>query len=156
MAETTQITFTIENQLYGIEIMDVRAVEKPEGISPVIGAPGFIKGVLHLRGEFIPVYSIRNKFGLPARPVDDETKLIVVNLETFSVAIEVDEVGGIAKIEDTEANNRPAMLNSVTTQFVGHVAELNGKIILLIDLNHLMPEEERQAMLEMLELGKES
>lgn len=156
MAETTQITFTIENQLYGIEIMDVRAVEKPEGISPVLGAPGFIKGVLNLRGELIPVYSMRSKFGLPVRPIDDETKLIIVNLDAFSVAIEVDEVGGIARILDTKASDRPMMLNSATTQFVGHVAELDGKIILLVDLKYLMPEDERQAMAEMLELGKES
>jgi purine-binding chemotaxis protein CheW len=155
MAESTQIQFLIENQNYGIDIMNVRAVERCEDISPVLGAPEYIKGVKNLRGELIPVYSIRNKFYLPNRPVDENTKLIIVNLDNHSVAIEVDCVVGITVVKETKAEARPGILNAANTDFVGRVAELDGKIILLIDLPSLIPPDERKAMIDMLEKGKE-
>ncbi|MDD5948385.1 MAG: chemotaxis protein CheW [Lachnospiraceae bacterium] len=155
MTDSTQIGFLIENQNYGIGIMDVRAVEKWENISPVLGAPDYIKGVLNLRGELIPVYSIRRKFCLPEREVDEATKLIIVNLPEMPVAIEVDSVVGIINVSEEKKTDRPRMLNTISTEFVGHVAEVNGKIILLIDLQHLIPQEERQTMVDMLETGKE-
>lgn len=156
MADSTQIGFQIENQNYGISIMDVRAVEKCENISSVLGAPDYIKGVLNLRGELIPVYSIRRKFCLPDRKVNDATKLIIVNLGDMPVAIEVDSVIGIITVAEEKTANRPRIISAANTEFVGHVAEVDGRIILLIDLQHLIPDEERQAMVDMLETGKEA
>lgn len=156
MAESSQISFMIENQNYGIDIMRVRAIERCDNISPVIGAPGYIKGVLNLRGELIPVYSIRNKFALPDKPLDASSMLILVNLEELSVAIMVDSVIGIINVMEKQVKPRPGMLSDVNTEFVGHVAELDDKkIILLISLSHLIPPVERQAMIDMLETGKE-
>lgn len=156
MAESSQISFMIENQNYGIDIMRVRAIERCDNISPVIGAPGYIKGVLNLRGELIPVYSIRNKFALPDKPLDASSMLILVNLDELSVAIMVDSVIGIINVMEKQVKPRPGMLSDVNTEFVGHVAELDDKkIILLISLSHLIPPVERQAMIDMLETGKE-
>lgn len=151
MATKTQISFMIEGQNYGLDIMSVRAIEKCENISPVIGAPSYIKGVLNLRGELIPVYSIRNKFALPERPYDEASKLIIVMLDQLPVAIEVDSVVGIINIEETKITERPNVLNNSSTSFIGHVAELDDKkIIVLISLKHLVTDEERQLMLDML------
>mgnify|MGYP004532984545 CR=1 FL=1 len=151
MATKTQISFMIEGQNYGLDIMSVRAIEKCENISPVIGAPSYIKGVLNLRGELIPVYSIRNKFALPERPYDEVSKLIIVMLDQLPVAIEVDSVVGIINIEETKITERPNVLNNSSTGFIGHVAELDDKkIIVLISLKHLVTDEERQLMLDML------
>ncbi len=151
MATKTQISFMIEGQNYGLDIMNVRAIEKCENISPVIGAPSYIKGVLNLRGELIPVYSIRNKFALPERPYDEASKLIIVMLDQLPVAIEVDSVVGIINIEETKITERPNVLSNTSTSFIGHVAELDDKkIIVLISLKHLVTDEERQLMLDML------
>lgn len=156
MAESSQISFMIDNQNYGIDIMSVRAIERCDNISPVIGAPNFIKGVLNLRGELIPVYSIRSKFALPDKPYDNNTMLILVKLEELSVAIIVDSVVGIINVMEKQVRSRPEILSDVSTDFVGHVAELdNKKIILLISLPHLIPAAERKAMIDMLETGKE-
>jgi purine-binding chemotaxis protein CheW len=87
--------------------------------------------------------------------VDENTKLIIVNLDNHSVAIEVDCVVGITVVKETKAEARPGILNAANTDFVGRVAELDGKIILLIDLPSLIPPDERKAMIDMLEKGKE-
>ena len=156
MGETKYIHFTVNHQNYGIDIMDIRAVEKYENVSPVIGAPSFVKGVLNLRGELIPVYSIRRKFNLPDRAIDEETKLIIVNLEEMAVALEADSVVGILTIEEGRINKRPRIMQDSATNFIGHVSEVDGKIIIVIDLEALLPKEERKAMLDLLEQGKES
>ena len=156
MGETKQIHFLVNNQNYGIDIMDIRAVEKYDNVSPIIGAPSYVKGVLNLRGELIPVYSIRRKFNLPDRPVDDEMKLIIVNLPEMAVALEADSVVGILTVEESRASKRPRMLENTATSFIGQVSEVDGKIIIMIDLEALLPKEERKAMLDLLEQGKES
>ncbi len=154
MAEVAHISFTIDNHSYGLDIMNVRAVENYANISSVIGAPAYVKGVLSLRGELIPVYSIRNKFSLPNRKPDSNTKLIVVNLNELSVAMEVDAVEGIINVPMEQTTAKPGVLNSGNTDFVGHVAEINGKVILLLDLGCLITEEERSIMLEMIKKDK--
>ena len=156
MGETKQIHFLVNNQNYGIDIMDIRAVEKYDNVSPIIGAPSYVKGVLNLRGELIPVYSIRRKFNLPDRPVDDEMKLIIVNLPEMAVALEADSVVGILTVEEGRTSRRPKMFENTATRFLGQVSEVDGKIIIMIDLEALLPKEERKAMLDLLEQGKES
>ena len=156
MGETKQIHFLVNNQNYGIDIMDIRAVENYDNVSPIMGAPSYVKGVLNLRGELIPVYSIRRKFNLPDKPIAEETKLIIVNLEEMAVALEADSVVGILTIEENRASRRPGMLHGSATSFIGHVSEVDGKIIIMIDLEALLPQEERKAMLDLLEQGKES
>lgn len=155
MRETTQIQFLLNQQNYGIDIMEVRSVEKYEKVSPVLGAPEFVKGVLNLRGELIPVYSVRRKFRLPDCNIDDETKLLIVKINEMSVALEVDKVIGIVNVSEKETEKRPQIFDRQDTDFVGKVADLNGNIIILLDLASLITEKEQKAMKDMLDRGKE-
>ena len=156
MGETKQIHFVINNQNYAVDILSVRAIEKYENVSSVMGAPRYMKGVLNLRGEIIPVYSIRRKFQLPDIAENNETKLIIVNLEHMSVALEADSVVGIITMIEENASKRPKILEGTATGFMGHVAEVDGKIIIVLDLDALIPMTERKQMLDILEQGKES
>ncbi len=155
MAEITQVTFILNNQRYGIEILNVRAIERCEGISPVLGAPDYIEGVVNIRGEMIPVYSISRKFSLATRPIDSESRLVIVNLPELPVAILVDGIEGIVNVTESHTAERPKLMEVSATNFVGRVVEVDKKIMLLLDMNSLIPKEERKAMIDMLTKGKQ-
>ncbi len=155
MAQITLVRFGLSNQEYGIDILHVRAIEKCEGISSVLGAPDYIEGAVNIRGEMIPVYSISRKFSLVSKPVDDESRLIVVNLPELPVAILVDSVEGIVNVTEQHQTDRPKIMQQEATGFVGRVIEVEKKIMLLIDIDSLIPEVERKVMLDMLTKGKD-
>ena len=154
MAQITLITFGLNSQKYGIDILHVRAIEKCEGISSVLGAPDYIEGAVNIRGEMIPVYSISRKFSLSSKPVDADSRLIIVNLPELPVAILVDSVEGIVNVTEKHQADRPKIMQQEATGFVGRVIEVDKKIMLLIDIDSLIPEKERKAMLDMLTKGK--
>jgi purine-binding chemotaxis protein CheW len=154
MAQITLIKFGLNNQKYGIDILHVRAIEKCEGISSVLGAPDYIEGAVNIRGEMIPVYSISRKFSLVNKPIDDDTRLIIVNLPELPVAVLVDSVDGIVNVTESHQADRPKIMQQEATGFVGRVIEVDKKIMLLIDIDSLIPENERKAMLDMLTKGK--
>ncbi|MCR4716990.1 MAG: chemotaxis protein CheW [Lachnospiraceae bacterium] len=154
MAEITQVTFLLNNQKYGIDILNVRAIEKCDGITSVLGAPDFIEGVVNIRGEMIPVYSISRKFSLVTKPLDEESRLVIVNLPELPVAILVDSVEGIVTVSESHTTTRPKMMEQTATSFVGRVVELDKKIMLLLDMDSLIPQAERKAMIDMLTKGK--
>ena len=101
MAEALKpIVFRVGNELYGIDIQYVNAIEKDQDIVRVPNASSSIKGIINLRGDIIPVYSLRDKFKLPQAPGD--TKLIIANLPDMKLAIEVDEVEEIDDLQEDE------------------------------------------------------
>lgn len=152
--ESQQISFEIRGQLYSLDINQVLAVEQAAGISPVLGAPDYIEGVITLRGDVIPVYSVVNKFHLGGEyPAD--SRLLLVKLGEMTVAVHVDSVIGIINVPEEHITGRPKMISASGTDFVGHVEEVDGKILLVLELDRLIPKEERQEMQDLLDAGEE-
>ena len=77
MAVVKGILFHVGNEVYGIGILNIRGIEKVANIFPIPNAPSYISGIINLRGDVIPVFNLRDKFGLPSEPVTDATKLII-------------------------------------------------------------------------------
>ena len=86
------LLYYIDDVLYGIEIQYVIEIIGIQQITVVPGVPGFVKGVINIRGKVVPVISMRNKINQPDIPYDDKTCIIVVELEGETVGLIVDRV----------------------------------------------------------------
>lgn len=134
MQDTKQVIFSLGGEEYGLDIMLVNAIEKFINIVNVPNSPECIKGIINLRGDVIPVYSLRRKFGLPEVEVTDNTKLIVTKSKGVLLAYEVDEVKEIVEISASQISETPAIVRNDNTAYIGSVANLSGRMIIL--LNH--------------------
>ncbi len=150
MADTFKpIVFRIGNELYGIEIQYVNAIEKDQTVVRVPNASNNIRGIINLRGDIIPVYSLREKFNLPPSP--NQTKLIITNLPDMKLAVEVDEVEEIDDLSADDIREFPSIAANADTRYFTKVANTKGRLVLIIDIHNLLTVEETEDAKQLME-----
>lgn len=141
--QTKQVIFKLGNEEYGLDIMLVNAIEKYVDLVRIPNAPSYIQGIISLRGEIIPVFSLRKKFGLPEKEVDSNTKLIVMKSHDILMAYEVDEVKEILEISLSDISETPTIVKGPDTAYMKAVANINGRMLVLLDHNGIVSENEK-------------
>jgi purine-binding chemotaxis protein CheW len=138
MASRQIICFNINGEYFGIDIDKVDSIVPPMEIFKVPNIPDFIEGLINLRNKVYTVFSLRKRFGLSSREADESTKIIIVNENSTSVGFIVDEINEIVKVEEGEIDSTPKTLASLKNKYVSGVAKLNSKIVLLLDIDHIL------------------
>jgi purine-binding chemotaxis protein CheW len=151
MESTKQVIFTLGEEEYGLDIMLVNAIEKYTDMVRVPNAPSYIRGIINLRGDVIPVFSLRRKFGLPDKEIDDNSKLIITKSNHILIAYEVDSVKEIVEIPSESVNETPVIIKSNNTAYIKCVANLNGRMILLLDHNGILSDKEKENIESMMD-----
>ena len=130
------------DEQFGIDIRFIDNIVKMQNITRVPKVPAYLKGVINLRGEVIPVMSIRMKMGLPADEITRTTRIIILKSEQQgNVGIIVDEVKEVVTLETTQIEKVAYDSKENTTNFVTGVGKHNGELISLLDLNSITLEE---------------
>lgn len=129
---------------YGLDIMLVNAIQKYTDIVPIPNAPSYVRGIINLRGDVIPVYSLRRKFGLGDKEIDENSKLIITKSDNILLAYEVDEVKEIMEIEAVNISETPVIVKNNDIAYIKCVANINGRMILLLDHDGLLSSKEKE------------
>ena len=146
MAATKQAVFQLGEEEYGLDIMEVNTVEKLTGLEKVANSPKNVKGIIRLRGDVIPVYSLRSKFGLEEKEPVHDTRLIITNSNGTLIAYEVDKMRGIENVEQEQLYEVPSVVKSKDTSYMKQVTSLNGQLIILMDHNGILTLEELEGL----------
>lgn len=141
-----QAIFQLGEEKYGLNIKDVNTVEKVISFEKVSKSPKNVKGIIRLRGDIIPVYSLRMKFGLDDKEPDADTRLIITYSNDMVIAYEVDKMLGISNIEPEAINEVPPVLKSESTSYMSNVINLDGKLIVLLDHDGILSSEEQSGI----------
>jgi len=144
------VIFLVGKEEYGLDVRVVTAIEPMMDIVPVPNAPVCVLGLMNLRGEVIPVYSLRKRFGLEEETDAAKNKLIVARYDGKSIALKVDEVMEMQDFEDGEVTDTPVIAKSVRTAYVRAVANKQGKLILLLEPSGMYEGDEEAQMEEVL------
>lgn len=143
MVEFKPVVFKLGEEEYGVDIVSVRGIENVLPIVPIHNVNENIKGIINLRGSVIPVYSLRKKFGMPQLDYTDETKFIIAKSdEDMRIALEVDKVEDIQNIIEENVHEVPKIIHSKKTEYYDKIININGRIIVMIDVSKLLDEEE--------------
>ena len=151
MKSEKQIIFRIGADEYGLSVMDVRAIENNVNINVVPNGPAYLKGIIQMRGDVIPVYSLRKKFGLADKEPDDNTKLIITTSNDILMAYEVDMVQEIIEIDENQIIETPGIVKCEDTKYIRNVANINGRLIILLDYNGILDVKEQEHTKVLLE-----
>ncbi len=149
--QTKRVIFTLDEEEFGLEIMMVNAIEKYTDLIPIPNAPAYIRGIINLRGDVIPVYSLRRKFGLAEREPDEDTKLIITRSNGIFLAYEVDSVKEILEIPAENISETPDIVKSVQTSYIQCVATINGRLILLLNQDGILSVSEQESIQSLIE-----
>lgn len=132
------IVFSVGKEEYGLEIEKVQVVIRMKPIKKLPRAPKFIKGVMNLRGDIIPIVGLREKFNLDTEEYNDFTRIIVVNHNDKLVGMVVDEVNRVVTVPAGNIEANPDMVTDNTRALVRGVAKVGEQVIILVQLDYLL------------------
>lgn len=138
------VTFHLENEKYGIKVMQVQEVLRMTEIAPVPGAPHYVIGIINLRGSVVTVIDTRRRFGLPDVENDDETRIVIVESNNNVVGILVDSVAEVVDLKMSEIETAPNVGNDESSKYIQGVSSREDELLILVDVNKLLSDEEWQ------------
>ena len=140
---TQLITFILGSEKYGLKILNVRElISYPEVMTRIPGMPDFIVGMINLRGLVIPVIDLRLRFGMDIGEYDKYTVIIIVQVENKMIGMIVDSVADVVYLEDEKTQASTDISTNIDTQFIQGVANIRDDMVILLDVDHLLSEQE--------------
>ncbi|GAB6935749.1 MAG: chemotaxis protein CheW [Bacillota bacterium] len=141
--ELKVIVFQLNDEAYGVDVYQVRSIERMQPITRVPGAPPFVKGVINLRGVVTPVIDLRSRLGLQERPYTDETRIIIVSIDDKDVGLIVDAANDVVDLPASSIEPPPEVVGSVRTEFLRGVAKWGDGVLVLLNLDRVLTLDER-------------
>jgi purine-binding chemotaxis protein CheW len=144
--EISIIAFQLGEEVFGLELHEVREIIMVGMITPVPRAPGFIQGVLNLRGEIIPVIDLRSRFGLEYHAPTDLSRIIVTPIGDVFTGLIVDAVTEVKNIDRKLLEPPPRVTSSGANAYITQVARTNTGVIFLLLLRQLLTDSENNQL----------
>ncbi len=148
--QTKQAVFILGDREYGMDIMEVNIIEKYMNIEPVAGFSNNLKGIIRLRGDVIPVYSLRRKFGLPDIQPDDDTRFIITTSNGIQIAYEIDKMTEIVEFEEEQVFEVPSIVKNKDTSYMKKVSNVDDRLIVILDQNSILSEDEQSKIMKVI------
>ena len=146
------LTFKLADEDYGISLLKVREIIGMMPITSVPRTPEFVKGVINLRGKVIPVTDLRLRFGMPESAYTERTCIIVVEIRTATSTVQmgivVDAVTEVLPVREEEIEPAPEFGASVDTRYILGMANMEGAVKILLDIDRVLTAEEIVALEE--------
>jgi purine-binding chemotaxis protein CheW len=144
------LTFRLGNEEFAIQVLRVREIMGVQEITSVPRTPGYVKGVINLRGKVIPVADLRLKFELPEIEYTQRTCIIVVQIESQAgkllIGVIVDAVSEVLTLQSSDIEDTPDFGNGVATPYLLGLAKIKGKVKILLDIDKVLAVQDVEAL----------
>ncbi|AGH82032.1 purine-binding chemotaxis protein CheW [Psychromonas sp. CNPT3] len=137
-----RVTFQLENETYGINVMQVQEILRYTEIAAVPGAPDYVLGIINLRGNVVTVIDTRARFGLMPVDTTDNTRIVIIEAEKQVIGILVDSVAEVVYLKKSDMEVAPHVGTAESSQFIQGVTNREDGLLILVDLNKLLSEDE--------------
>ena len=140
------ISFSVGEEEYGLELLRVKEVIRVREITWLPKAPSFVKGIINLRGDVIPIIDLRDKFGLETREQTAQTRVIVVEVEGRLMGMVVDSASQVVRIPADQIDAPPPVLGGLSQEFITGVGKLEDKLMILLNVDAILTADEKVAL----------
>ncbi|MEA4933506.1 MAG: chemotaxis protein CheW [Lawsonibacter sp.] len=144
--EHKYLTFLLDQSLFGLPITEVVQIIGLPQITQVPEYPNYMRGVIDLRGEIVPLVDVRLRFGKPERDFDTRTCVIIANIRGRGFGFIVDEVDEVTYIAPELVSPPTQLSEDSSTRYLTGIARLGSKIILLLSPSHMLSDQEFTAL----------
>lgn len=131
------VTCQLANEHYGINVMQVQEVLRLSEIAPVPGTPDYVLGIINLRGNVVTVIDTRTRFGLPTKTADDNSRIIIAEVNGQVIGMLVDSVAEVVYLRQSEIDTAPNISDD-SSRFILGVCKLEKYLLILVDVNKLI------------------
>jgi purine-binding chemotaxis protein CheW len=136
------LSFHIKEEQYCIEIIYVTEIVGLQKITEVPDMPDFVRGVINLRGQVIPVVDLRLRFNLPEKEYTDRTCVVIINLENTVIGLVVDSVEDVSYIAPEQVSPPPAVSAAGTSRFIKGLGRVGDDVRIILDVTKILYDSE--------------
>ncbi len=146
--ELQVVGFRVGRETFGLPISIVREIVRVPEITSVPNAPDYIEGVINLRGRIIPVVDLRKRFGDQSLAPSKKNRIVVVELDTRAIGLMVHSASEVLRIPPSEIEEPHNVFQEGELDYITGVGKLNGRLVILLDLNKILQRGELQRIEE--------
>ncbi|MDQ0253691.1 purine-binding chemotaxis protein CheW [Evansella vedderi] len=140
------IVFQLRNEEYGVEVDQVRSIERLQHITRVPRSPEFVKGVINLRGVVTPIIDLRSRFGMEAQEYTDTSRVIIVSIEDMNVGLVVDGANDVIDVPIEAIEAPPEVVGGIEADYIRGIAKLDKRLLIILNLDKVLRTDEIKEM----------
>ena len=148
--QSQYLTFVLGSETFSISISGVKEIIEYGNLTTVPMMPEFIRGVINLRGSVVPVVDLSVRFGKKVSTVTKRTCIVIIEVgsvgERQDIGMMVDAVSAVLDIPESEIEPAPAFGAHIRTDFIGGMGKVDGKFVIILDVDHVLSVEEMAAV----------
>lgn len=138
------VSFSLDQEEYGVDVLKVREIIRMPVVTRVPNTPHYVNGVINLRGKVIPIISMRRKFGLMETENDNQTRIMVMDIEGELMGFIVDSVSEVIRISGSEIQPSPAVVaEGIDQECIAGVINQAERLLVLLDLEKMFSNDEK-------------
>jgi len=151
MDDLQVVVFKLEDQMFGVETLQVQEIIRYQNIERVPGMPEYMEGMINLRGKVIPIINIHKRFNFGELTITNETKIIVTNINNTFIGFVVNDVTEIIKFSKQDIEETPDIIYNKMNRYLKCVVKKGEKLISIFDLTKILTESEVDKVVEKIE-----
>ncbi len=145
------VTFQLGEELYGVNIMDVKEIVNIQNVRPIPHAPHYVEGIFNLRGEIIPVINLHKRFRLE-KPAEEDYDaemggLVILNLDGIKISIIIDKISRVVMINASDIKPPPQMLTGIGSEYIHGVVQQQNGYLIVLNIRKLFDPKELQKLI---------
>jgi len=147
------VTFQLGEELYGINIMDVKEIVRVQAIRAIPNAPSYVEGIFNLRSEIIPIINLHKRFHLKKLKTSEEDELlsgfVILDIDGMKLGIIIDRISRVITIEKQDVQPPPQMLTGIGAEYIQGVVRQEEGYLIILDIRDLFNPKELQKIAEL-------
>lgn len=146
------VTFQLGEELYGVNIMDVKEIVRLSEVRVIPNAPYYVEGIINLRGDIIPIIDLHKRFRiqpLSKEETDFEGGFIILNIENNRIGIIIDKIARVVSVKGEDVKEPPQMISGIGSEYIeGVIRDENNKYLIMLNIRKLFNPNELQKIID--------
>jgi purine-binding chemotaxis protein CheW len=147
------VTFQLGEELYGVNIMDVKEIVRVQPIRQIPNAPSYVEGIFNLRSEIIPIISLHKRFHIKKLTTSEEDELlsgfVILDIDGMKLGIIIDRISRVVTIEKEQIQPPPQMFSGIGAEYIQGVVRQEQGYLIILDIRDLFNPKELQKIAEL-------
>ncbi len=144
------VTFQLGEELYGVDIMDVKEIVRVQDVRTIPNAPYYVEGIFNLRSEIIPIINLHKRFHLKKATLDEGDEFlggfIILNIEGNKLGIIIDRIARVVMVQQSTIQPPPQMISGIGAEYISGVVRQDAGYLIMLDIRRLFNPKELQKL----------